>query len=603
MNELARKIFEQISADPVEVAKPKIVRPEDQFSFNPGGAVGDSKDLNRILALPRRPAEPPPGVVERMTEQLRRPNGTMTLRPIQAWALSELQDMAKVAKPKEPLGLCGLVGLGEGKTGLSLLAFTILNAKRGVYLVPPQLKAQLVERDHPLWASNFRVLNLAGGANFYPDVGDGLIYICSYSELSSKTGADVLERIRPDVILADEFHLLRNSVAARTKRFRRYLRKSLSSGELRSLSVLSGTLAQKTIMDFDVLKYVLGDRAPVPHSFPALTAWAEALDASDWPGPPGDLVRLCKAGEEPSTGFRRRLTETPGIITSPPDRLGLGLEIHERKTVCPPEVAHVLRVLREEWSLGGEDFADILTLSGKARQVAAGMYTVWEWNKDVSADLREEWKDARKEYYRWLRKFLQERARPRLDSPGFVEDAIRAGLLDCPEYQRWLLVKDQCKPETVPVWISDWLVKDAAEWAHKEPGIVFYSHKAFGEELARVSGLPLYDSTDTTSDLIKETGSRSIIASLNAIGTGLNLHKEFHRVLFTTTASSSVTMQQAIGRVYRQGQPKDTVFVDLYRHTPEMCQALESAHREAEAAFRNKNQSQLLLDATYGFSL
>ena len=93
--------------------------------------VGDSEELQRVLALPRR-ARPTPEqsrrIVEVMTRRFAIENNNCrcaelrpavedpcikTLRPIQAWALLEMMHVG---------GMVGPIGVGHGKTLMFVLA-------------------------------------------------------------------------------------------------------------------------------------------------------------------------------------------------------------------------------------------------------------------------------------------------------------------------------------------------------------------------------------------------------------------------------------------------------------------------------------------------
>jgi hypothetical protein len=52
-------------------------------------SVGDSTDLKRIVALPRRAVPDLEALAQSYTQALRRPGGTMTLHHLQALALHE----------------------------------------------------------------------------------------------------------------------------------------------------------------------------------------------------------------------------------------------------------------------------------------------------------------------------------------------------------------------------------------------------------------------------------------------------------------------------------------------------------------------------------
>ena len=62
-------------------------------------------------------------------------------------------------------------------------------------------------------------------------------------------------------------------------------------------------------------------------------AWCGVLDADPpggYPAPMGALAKLCKAGATAREGFRRRLLETKGVITTEDAQLPIKLSIRER---------------------------------------------------------------------------------------------------------------------------------------------------------------------------------------------------------------------------------------------------------------------------------
>src|SRR5262249_36741627 len=156
-------------------------------------AVRDSEDLRRILALPRRVLDPTTADVDGVTARYARTGGTEKLRPHQALALLELEHTA---------GLLGPIGVGFGKTLLSFLAPVALAPRPAVYRIPPGLRDQ-VRREWLLFAPHFRLPNLAHCSVSYPDA-PGTLHVVAYTELSSRLRYDILERIGPDLIIADE---------------------------------------------------------------------------------------------------------------------------------------------------------------------------------------------------------------------------------------------------------------------------------------------------------------------------------------------------------------------------------------------------------------
>ena len=91
-----------------------------------------SKDFRRIEQLPRRRwEEDAENYIEPLTNALKTPEGTMRLRTVQAAALTEIGLNQ---------GLFAPIGVGHGKTLISLLAPHLLNSERPLLLVPAQLR-------------------------------------------------------------------------------------------------------------------------------------------------------------------------------------------------------------------------------------------------------------------------------------------------------------------------------------------------------------------------------------------------------------------------------------------------------------------------------
>lgn len=90
---------------PAPVIIPASTRPAATFTYwQSRPAVGNSADLQRILALPVQ--EPPPdNLIGVMTAKYARKGGTMTLKDIQAKALHQIE---------REKGLVGPVGVGFG---------------------------------------------------------------------------------------------------------------------------------------------------------------------------------------------------------------------------------------------------------------------------------------------------------------------------------------------------------------------------------------------------------------------------------------------------------------------------------------------------------
>ncbi len=570
--------------------------PDLEFTFQVDPSpVGSSEDLKRILALPRRSPKPPTGLAGRLTDELRRPGGTMTLWDEQAFALEELRTCG---------GLIGAIGVGFGKGLISLLAPTVLSSRVAVILVPAALKKQTVEKFYPMYAPHFRIHNLHGHSKHYQDV-EGIIHVVSYSALSSARGADLLDTLQPDLIVLDEAHFVSHTTAARTKRFRRFCFKARNDGRLRHIAALSGTFLSKRLEDAAGLsKLVLRELSPFPADFHTLQSWAEALNPSEDGDErdPGELRRLCRDANEPTrSGFRRRLVETPGVVATSESSVSTSLVFHERSVAVPPEVSKALKEMEDAWvTPGGEELTDALSLWRHARELATGCYLEWTWPRNEPKPLRDEWLDTRRNWHREIRDFLKHRAAPGMDSPLFLARAAASGRWPSQFYAPWSDIHKKCRPKTVCRWISDFLVNDVVEWG-KTPGIIWTEVKELAHEIARVGGFPYYGAEDESpGDVLDEKGNRTIVLSLASRKEGLNLQM-FHRNLLTTIPSNGKACEQFIARTHRPGQTADQVDVYVYRHGP-FAAALRSAIKDAQFVHETLGSRQRLLYADYGFT-
>ena len=538
----------------------------------------------------------------------------------QVWALHEIRDVG---------GLLGPISVGDGKTLLDLLApMVIPDCRVAVLLIPPQLRAQLSLVDWSFYGQHWELPNLGSGTWFVP--GRPMLHVVAYSELSSARNTDILERIRPDLVIADEAHLIRNATAARTKRFRRYF---AAHPETR-LCCWSGTLTTKSIRDYAHLAALaLGEGSPAPLHWPTVEEWAGAIDPSDWPSDIGDLRQICRPGEHVREGYRRRLLDTRGVVGSTGvQSCPASLTLSERKTVSPQEVAQHLGALYGTWTRpDGEELTNALDVHRCAKEISSGFFYHWIWPRGESLEVREKWLQVRKEWHCEIREKLKT-AREFLDSPLLLtEAAIRwedgyAYIRRDPHgreleravipphtasgprptwksatWLRWREVRDTAKPETEGVWIDEWLANDAADWCSAETGICWYEHDFFGQRVAEISCLPIYGAgKEAAEELLRVTGDHSIIASIRANSVGKNLQM-FSRNLVANLPSNGATWEQLLGRTHRQGQLADEITVDLYQHTAALVEALQKAKMQAQYIQDTIGGSQKLNQATYTF--
>lgn len=566
--------------------------------------IGPSPEFDRIAALPRRrlvihkdrvsvvklkdgkpdAEELAPKDYPDATQYFARQGGRIRLWPLQNAALHEIS-----------LANGGFlsISVGGGKTLVSLLAADALQSKRMVLLVKPQLRQQLFHRDVPFYAKHFRIPL-------------DRIHVVSYNELSSVKRMDILDKIKPDLIVADEAHSLRIRSSARTRRFIRYMRENPGT----RFVALSGTMSKRSIMDYaHLIEFALRKNSPLPHSFRVLEEWSGALDVTDDPKQPGVLLQLCRDGEGVRQGFCRRRNETLGVVASDEGSLGTSLVIAPRKLVIPPEVHQKLRDLYNTWQVGEEELADGMALNRVARQMVSGFFYEWKW-KDGVRDA--EWIGARRMWHKAVRNYLQHMSRAGMDSPLLLARAAMEDRLNLTgrnlyeealklAWARWDVVRKRPEPETIPNWISPFMVRDAVLWARervkaKENGIIFYEHTALGHAIAKVGELPLFGAgADATTADIRKTPV--IVCSIRAQAEGKNL-QAWNRLLVTGPPANGLSWEQLIGRAHRPGQMADEVLVEVYLHCDEFRNAFESAMKDALYIEQTQGSKQKLLFAS-----
>lgn len=549
--------------------------------------VQSSMELDRILALPRRNVDL--SSVPDLTPVWAKPEGKLKLWPIQSWALFEAEKAG---------GIFGSMSVGSGKTIVSILAVDALNAKLAVLLVPPQLRNQLLYRDIPYYGKH---LHLEG---ILPR-----LKIVAYSELSSPRKAEILDELKPDLIIADEAHNLRDKGSARSKRFLRYFKDNPNT----KFVALSGTMTRRSILDYaHLIQLALKDGSPIPRGFRERKDWAEALDVSDDPMPPGQLINLCNEsdvyeGEQPGCqesvrrGFRRRLVETVGVVSTSEDALGTSLIIQALYPEVPNHLQSRLQSLRLAGEHEGEVVEDSMALYRIGKQLSCGFYYRWVWPDD-KPDY--EWLEARANWHRELRGLLSHN-RKGLDSPFLVATAAVDGRIETKFWKPWSLVKDRPAPPVEAVWLDDFLIKECDVWKEEilktnESGVIWYEFASFGERLALALKLPFFGPGDeaskrlTTVDASKD---RVIVASIAAHGEGKNLQM-YSRMLVTSAPSSGKTWEQLCGRLHRPGQESDDVIVSMFLHTEEGKNCFDNATKEARYVEQSQGMRQKLLLAT-----
>ncbi len=553
-----------------------------------------------------------------------------TLNPVQAWFLRELAEVG---------GVFGMVSVGGGKSGANILGpLALPHLRKWVLLAKPDQrihykKAYLRFREH------FRVPTIIfdqqgdlDGSYVVP--GAPQLHFLPYSLLSNKKSTTLFEDIDPDGVLADEVHLVANKTSARTMRWLRVM-----ATRPRVFGCASGSTIRRSIKDVSHLAlHSLGLGSPYPALSPLVEQIAAVVDPSPIPDRRSDLAlrMFAEFGNKQfketifssgfggdggiCEGYRERVKRTPGIVSARTSQIDCSISIHERKIAhVPQEIIQPLRDARKGTRPDGEEVVEALDIAEMSREVAAGFYTYWAYPKSTAEErspggLIDQWFAARKAYAKESRSKLLSGER-HLDSPKLLEEAaIRAW--QTPRYSgplpvwpsdswpAWRDIRHKVEPDPRVRWIDDYLAKDAAQWAQENVGVVWVQSRPLGLKIAQLAGLPYHaGGPNCEAEILAEDGSRSVIASIKAHGTGRDgLQLKFNKQLFAQFPPSGDMIEQILGRLARPGQRADTVESWVYRHLSEYRDAFTSAYRLSQF-IESQTNKQLLLAADCDFEV
>ncbi len=534
-----------------------------------------------------------------------------SLLPPQAWALYE----APLVNPTDGVprgGLLAPIRVGGGKTLLDILmAMVIPDCRVAVLLLPPGLVEQLIieylaVREHFVVPSLVLPANRTESGWLVP--GRPALHVVPYSRFQREESTRLLENLRPDLIIADEVHCLKNPKATRTGRVLRYL---AANPETR-LCGWSGTITSKSILDFaHLIAFALGEGSPLPLEPSEVESWASATDPSDYQAPAGALRGLVSTpGENVLQALGRRIRETRGVVSSGQRTKAVATPfLRERKLPpVPPALRELQKNLRSTWTRpDGEEFVRALEVEACAQQLACGFYYRWRFPGAPDRAVVDNWFDARRAWGREMREWLKWPA-PDLDSPRLLANAAERARVgyegDLPvrasrAWDRWVDTKDTIAHETEAVWIDDYLARDAAAWGAENRGIVWYEHGALGRKIAELSGMTRHGGgVGAEGRILAEKGDRSIVVSGKSHGEGRNgLQYLFETELVTTPMADGKAWEQRLGRLNRVGQKGDAVETWVYRMCPEFRESIDQAVRRAKWTEGLMTTSQLLLAA------
>lgn len=532
------------------------------------------------------------------SEDTVRKRAGLSLRPVQRQALAAIADAGGGLLP---------IGVGHGKTFVSLLSGAALGASLVIVLVPPRCVRQTYDALAQI-DSHFSIPK---------------VEVVSYSKLSLATSSDLLRKLVDGhaparvVLVADEAHNLKNFSAARTKRVDRFLR---DHAGIRFVA-MSGTLSSKSIRDFAHLsEWALREGSPVPRpssagGTQALDHWAAGIDVDGQPS--GTDWQWCEplwqwAGNTPANmlvvptperraGLRqslyKRMATTQGVTLTDQSAFGASLYVEPLRFDLPPHLTEMMReVVRTKCAPDGVPIESPVEQWRILRQLSLGFYYRWAWphgQPDV------EWLQARSEWARQVRTQLDAHADEGYDSPLLVFNRVAREHKEGQRraihraWQQWVAVKDRPAPPVEPVWVSEVVLDKCFAAVQNEPAtLVWYADEAVADALARRGMLVVRAGKPVPSKV------QTCAVSVKSHGVGLNLQGWANNLVLSPSGSGQ-EWEQLIGRTHRPGQQQDEVWVQVLAHTSAFTEALDKAKANALYLQHTTGQPQKLLLATY----
>lgn len=585
---------------------PAVVRAERYAG--PGRPPKRTEELSRIVTLERRDLS---SARYDITERLRiraKPckvchRCITELRDVQIWALAEAEMCG---------GLFGMIGVGWGKTLITQLLPTIFEdtRERPLVIIPPNLRAQFAQNLADLkrhWRVSPRLKLLA------------------YSMLSRPESSGILEKLAPDLIICDEAHALKRRDSARTKRFLRYY----DAHPQTVYCLHSGSFTTRSLEDYGhLIGLALRNRSPLPRSRGEVASWASALDQKPRaPAKPGALYLLAtgkkqmrkiqsaigkKARKLARSAYRDRLTQTHGVISTDDQSASCSLEIRPFEFRSTPKIRKALEHLERTWCTpGGEELEDALAKAAAEKELTQGFYYEWVW-PDGEAD--EAWLEARANWHREIRHFLQGDPPEGYDSPFLVTQAVmridarkpkpgdKRAIHMLAAWRAWDKQRHKPEPKTRAVWFDRSLIKAAAEWGRNHNGIIWSSYGAVTRAFEKLGCFPIFGPGPKADKAIGRLGAEkgtppTIVCSIKAHSIGKNLQRWADNLVLCPP-SSGKDWEQLLGRTHRPGQEADLVTCYVTTHADALRDAFTQARELATYTEETTNARQKLCAAT-----
>lgn len=507
-------------------------------------AVRATPELARILSLPRR-------TLRKSTAAKHAAHWTaqLALRPgadFRPWQGQLIHEVVKRG------GGFGGLPVGQGKTLPCEVIPVALKSKRSV-LILPAVARDKTYADRRSFAGTWRM------ASPPPR-------LVSLNELANDPY--LLRTINPDLIIIDEADELANWKASAASQIDNYVRAKRKAGGFGAVRVvaMTGTPTRNSIMGiWHILRWCLGDMAPVPASRAEAETWAAALDnkapRSGFRPSPGPLGATLK---EARAWYLDRLESTPGVLLVDEDSAeGIPLRVQFKVAPDCPKIDAAFDTLRTLWeSPSGEPVSDALSMHRIEGQAGCGLYTYYKPPPPP------EWTEARQKVAALIRKRIAETRNAA--EPLYTDAQVMRRHPDHPAVVAWKRVRGKFNPLKASrvKWLSDATLKRVQKWIEANAArgrvcIVWCGSVEFGQRLADVAGVPYYGregkERKTGRGLHEADPRKSMVCSWHANKRIFNLQAwNEHAIVYPPQSAKYI--EQTIGRSHRAGQTKAVRF-------------------------------------------
>lgn len=481
-----------------------------------------------------------------LTKYLKTEQGKQKLRPIQNEMLWQAIDRK---------GLLGFVACGEGKTLVSLLLPSVLRAERPLLLLPAFMITQHLA-DREAYGAHWQLKEMK---------------VLSYETLSSPKQIEALDTYKPDLIICDEAHSLKNRKSARVRRLDKYLVQNVNT----HFCALSGTLCARSLSDYAHLSaWSLKVYSPLPRLPSIVEEWSLCIEEHVYSKPVYSVF-----GAKPTReALQTRLRSSKGIVITKSQEVGASLIIHKHKVDTPKSLtsaiqdalrtgdiisstSEILDPLMLEHLMKSSDLwtpkdSFLLRVWG---QLSCGFIYTWDWgNREVN----KEWIEARRNWGRVAFQMLENSSFDSISHIATFAQSKQAPAKLRDAWYTWQSMQHIEPPSTREIWIDDYLIKFASYWLGQQdrPSIIWVQYTALANKLKEKLNIPYYGAGDQDAQLLEQNKhiAHNCIMSLSAHGTGKNLQAWSNQVLIHPLAHPS-TWEQLLARTHRPGQQEDEV--------------------------------------------